>query len=93
MRLRLFGRKKKEPQAQVSSYDIFGGFTITKGLAGYEIKWRSPNVTTITVQSPPLIDDYVETEREGDTIQVLTTSCKLRITTEQGRTEARVSKI
>ena len=93
MRLRLFGRKKKEPQAQVSSYDIFGGFTITKGLAGYEIKWRSPNVTTITVHSPPVIDEDVQTRHEGDRVQVLTTSCKLRITTEQGRTEARVSKI
>jgi len=90
--LRLFGKKKKEPQAQVSSYDIFGGFTITERSAGHEIRWRSPNVTTITVHSAPLIDEDVETKREGDTIQVLTTSCKLTITTEQGRIEARVSK-
>ena len=91
--MRLFGRKKKEPEAQVSSYDIFGGFTITKGPAGYEIRWRSPNVTTITVHSPPVIDEDVQVERAGDKIQVLTTSCKLRITSEQGKTEARVSKI
>jgi len=91
--LRLFGKKKKEPGAQMSSYDVFGGFTITKGPAGYEIRWRSPNVTTITVHSPPVLDDDIQTEREGDTVQVLTTGCKLRIVTEQGKTEARVTKI
>lgn len=91
--MRLFGKKKKEPGAQVSSYDIFGGFTITKGPAGYEIRWRSPNVTTITVHSPPVLDDDIQTEREGDTVHVLTTGCKLRIATEQGKTEARVVKI
>lgn len=90
--MKLFGKKKK-PQAQVSSYEIFGGFTITKKPAGYEVRWRSPNVTTITVHSPPVIDENVQIRREGDTVQVLTTECKLRITTEQGRTEARVSKI
>ena len=91
--MRLFGKKKKEPGAQMSSYDVFGGFTITKGPAGYEIRWRSPNVTTITVHSPPVLDDDIQTEREGDTVQVLTTGCKLRIVTEQGKTEARVTKI
>lgn len=92
--MRLFGKKsKKEPQAQVSSYEIYGGFTITKKPAGYEIRWRSPNVTTITVRSPPVMDEDIQTEREGDTVQVLTAQCKLRITTEQGRTEAQVSKI
>ena len=90
--MRLFGKKKK-PQAQVSSYEIFGGFTITKKPAGYEIRWRSPNVTTITVHSPPVIDENVQTGSEGNTVQVLTPECKLRITTEQGKTEARVSKI
>ena len=91
MRLRLFGRKKKEPQAQVSSYDIFGGFTITKGPAGYEIRWRSPNVTTITVHSPPVIDEHVQVERAGDKIQVLSSACKLRLTTLKGKMEAHIS--
>jgi len=91
--LRLFGKKKKEPGAQMSSYDVFGGFTITKGPAGYEIRWRSPNVTTITVHSPPVLDNDIQTEREGDTVKVLTTGCKLRIVTEQGKTEARVTRI
>ena len=90
--MRLFGKKKKEPQAQVSSYDIFGGFTITEKPAGHEIRWKSPNVTTVTVHSAPLINEDVETNREGDTIQVLSTSCKLTLTIEQGRTEARVSQ-
>ena len=76
----------------MSSYDIFGGFTITENPAGHEIRWKSPNVTTITVHSAPVIDEGVETKCEGDTTQVLTTSCKLTLTTEQGRTEARVSQ-
>jgi len=91
--MRLFGKKKK-PQVQEVTYEIFGGFTITKTPTGYEVKWRSPNLTTITVNSPPVIDEDVQTKREGDIIHVLSTECKLKLTTkEEGKTEAHISKI
>jgi hypothetical protein len=90
--MRLFG-KKKTPPIQENTYEIFGGFTITKKLAGHEIKWRSPNLTTITVHYPPVIDESVQTKREGDKIHVLSTECKLRITTKEGKMEAHILKI
>ena len=91
--MRLFGRKKKEPKVQEISYEIFGGFTIKKISGGYEITWRSPNVTTLNVRSEPVIDDDVQIRREGDEIQVLTTECKLKLITENGNTKAYISKI
>lgn len=91
--MRLFGRKKKEPEVQEISYEIFGGFTIKKTLSGYEITWRSPNITTLNVRSEPVIDDDVQTKREGDTIQILTTECRLKLTKENGDMKAHISKI
>jgi len=91
--MRLFGRKKKEPEAQEVSYEIFGGFTIKKTPSGYEISWRSPNVTTLNVKSKPTIDGDVEIREEGDTIQVLTTECKLKLTTKNGDTKVHISKL
>jgi len=88
----LFG-KKKEPEVQESKYEIFGGFTITKKPAGYNITWRSPNLTTITVPSMPLIDENIERKSEGDKIQVTCMECKLRVITKEGKTEAHISKI
>jgi len=92
-KMRLFGRKKKEPKVQEIDYEIFGGFTIKKIPSGYEITWRSPNITTLNVRSEPVIDDNVQIRREGDTIQVLTTECKLKIITEDGDTKAYISRI
>ena len=91
--MRLFGRKKKEPAIQEFSYEIFGGFTIRKVPDGYEIVWRSPNLTTLNVNSEPAIDEDVEIKREGDTIQVLTTECKLRVIRKDGETKAYISKL
>jgi len=91
--MRLFGRKKKEPKVQEVSYEIFGGFTIKKIPSGYELTWRSPNVTTLRVSSEPVIDDDVQIKREDDTIQVLTTECRLKLITKDGETEAHISKI
>jgi len=91
--MRLFGRKKKKSEVQELDYEIFGGFTIRKTPSGYEITWRSPNVTTLNVKSEPIIDDDVQTRREGDIINVLTTECKLKLITEDGDVKAYISKI
>jgi hypothetical protein len=86
----LFG-KKKEPDVEQSSYEIFGGFTITKNSDSYEIKWKSPYPMSITVLPEPAIDANVKTSREGDVIQILSTECKLTITKKEGNMEARIS--
>jgi len=92
--MRLFGRKKKkEPEVQEIDYEIFGGFTIKKTSSGYELTWRSPNITTLNVKSKPIIDDDVQIRREGDVINVLTTECKLKLITEDGDMKAYISKI
>ncbi len=94
--MRLFGKKKEEErreQVAETLHEIFGGFTVTKKPEGYEIMWRSPNLTSITVSSPPVIEETVEIKQEGDKIQGLTNGCKLRITTKGGQTEAHISVI
>ncbi|RJS82971.1 hypothetical protein CW706_06515 [Candidatus Bathyarchaeota archaeon] len=91
--MKLFGRKKKESEIQEFSYEIFGGFIINKTSTGYEIVWRSPNLTTLNVDSEPVIDEEVKIKREKDTIQVLTTECKLRVVKKSGETKAYISKI
>ena len=91
--MRLFGRKKKESEVQETDYEIFGGFTIKKTPSGYEITWRSPNITTLNVSSEPIIDEEVQISREGDTIKVLTTECKLKLITKNGDAKVYISKI
>jgi hypothetical protein len=91
--MRLFGRKKKEPKVQETTYEIFGGFTIKKTPSGYEITWRSPNITTLSVTSEPVIAEDVQIRREGDEIRVLTTECKLKLIKENGSTRVHISKI
>lgn len=91
--MRWFGKKKKKVEESVYEYEIFGGFTITKTAGGYEIRWKSPNVTTINVHSMPVISENVETKVEGDVIHVLTTECKLKLVTKEGKSEAYISKI
>ena len=88
--MKLFG-KKKTLEVQETCYEIFGGFTINKKPSGYEITWRSPNLTTITIQSKPEIAGNVQVKNESDKIQVLSTSCKLRLTTKEGSTLADIS--
>ena len=89
----MFGRKKSKSEEQVYEYEIFGGFIITKKENGYEITWKSPNLTTINVQSMPIISDEVQTEQKEDRIRVLTTECKLKVVMKEGKTEAYISKI
>jgi hypothetical protein len=88
----LFG-KKKEPEIEQTSFEVFGGFTIAKGQSGYEIKWKNPNPTSITVLAEPVIDANVKTNKVGDLLQILTTECKLILTKKGGSTEARVSHL
>jgi hypothetical protein len=88
----LFG-KKKDPPVEQTSYEIFGGFTINKSQAGYEIKWKSPNPMSITVLPEPEIDTNVKANREGDAIQILSTECKLTITKKGGSMEAHISQL
>jgi len=92
-KMRLFGRRKKEPEIQEITYDIYGGFVIEKKESGYEITWRSPNVTTLSINSEPVIDEDVQVEREGDTIKVLTNECKLKIIKEGGDMKVYISRI
>ncbi|MBS7657302.1 MAG: hypothetical protein QXI71_05985 [Candidatus Bathyarchaeia archaeon] len=88
----LFG-KKKEPEIEQTSYEIFGGITITKNSAGYEIKWKNPIPSTIIVSPKPLIDANIKTSQEGDITRILTTECKLTITKRDGITEAKISPL
>lgn len=87
----MFGKKK--PKVEEATYEIFGGFTINKIPGGYEIVWRSPNLTTIEVFSLPIIDDDVQVEREGDTIHVASKECKLKLVREEETTKVFISKI
>ena len=90
--MKLFG-KKKTPQAQATTYDVYGGITVTENPAGYEIRWRSPNLTSIIVPSEPSIDSDLEIERNGNQIKVISTECKLKLTTTEGTIEAHIIKM
>ena len=85
----LFGKKKKT-KVQEDNFEIFGGFTITKKFNGYEILWKSPQVTTIIVNSEPEINKDVQVKRDGDIIQVLSTECNLKITSIEGNITANI---
>ncbi|MEM1606651.1 MAG: hypothetical protein QW341_01120 [Candidatus Bathyarchaeia archaeon] len=92
--MKIFSKKKdKESKVEELTYEIFGGFTIRKDPDGYEITWRSPNVTTIKVHSAPVISQEVQFRQEGDVIHVLTTECKLKLVVKEGKAEAHISKI
>ncbi len=93
MKVRFWGKKKKEEERAEESYEIYGGAMITKVGGRYEIKWKSPMVTTVTVSSPPEIDKDVVTSREGDVTRIETHDCKLKIVKEEGKTRALISKI
>ena len=91
--MRLFGRKKKKAEPEVTEYEIFGGATVSKVVGGYEVTWRSPNLTTIRLTSKPHIDSDVSVSEEGDTIRILSNECKLKIMSKDGETEAYISKL
>jgi len=94
MKVKFWGKKKGGERAEAEeSYEIYGGATITKVGSRYEIKWKSPMVTTVTVTSPPEIDKNVLTSREGDVTRVETHDCRLKIVKEEGKTRALISKI
>ncbi|MBS7649162.1 MAG: hypothetical protein QXK89_09880 [Candidatus Bathyarchaeia archaeon] len=91
--MKLFGRKKESKTDETTyEYEIFGGFTITKVPGGYDITWKSPNVTTIKVHSMPVISEEVQVKQEGDVIRILTTECKMKLVTREGKTEAYITK-
>jgi len=92
MRVKFWGKKKGGERAE-ESYEIYGGATITKVGSRYEIKWKSPMVTTITVSSPPEIDKDVITSQEGDVTRIETHDCRLKIIKEEGRTRALIAKM
>lgn len=92
MKVRFWGKKRGEERAE-ESYEIYGGATITKVGSRYEIKWKSPMVTTVTVSSPPEVDVDVLTSREGDILRIETHDCRLKIVKEEGKTRANISKL
>ncbi len=85
--------KKKESNVEEVSYEIFGGFIITKNESGYEIKWKNPIPSTITVPFEPIIDANVKTSREENTIRVLSTECKLTLIKKKEGTETKISQL
>lgn len=89
--MRLFGKKK--PKTQESSFDMFGGATIKRTAAGYEIAWKGSNPMSVTVSSMPEIESNVNTERDGDTIRITSLECKLKIVTKDGDMKAFISEL
>ena len=92
MEMRFFKRKKKEEEREFT-YEIFGGAVITEVEDGYEITWKSPNLTSIRLTSPPEIDKDVMTEKEGNSIRILTRECKLKVVMSGREVKASISKI
>ncbi|MEM2936853.1 MAG: hypothetical protein QW231_06735 [Candidatus Bathyarchaeia archaeon] len=91
--MRFWEKKKKEGEGAEEFYEIYGGATIRRVGNGYEIRWKSPMVTTVTVSSPPEIDKDVLTSLEGDVTRIETHDCRLKIVKEGGKTRALISKI
>jgi len=89
--MRLFGKKKL--QVQESSYEIFGGAIIKKVDDVYEISWKGSHPMTVQVSSQPIIDSNVKTKQEGEIIRITSPQCKLKITTENEKSEAFISEL
>lgn len=89
--MRLF--RKKKPEVQESSYEIFGGATIKKIEDSYEMTWKGANPMSITFSVMPEIDSNVETVQEGDVIRITSQQCKLKIVTENGDMKASLSEL
>lgn len=45
------------------------------------------------MHSMPIISEGVEFKQEGEVIRVLTTECKLRLVTKEGKTKAYITKL
>lgn len=91
--MKLWGKKKGEERAQESFYEIFGGATITRVGDQYEITWKSPMVTTVTVSSPPEIDQCVKHTRQGEIVRIEADGCRLKIAIKGGETLASFSEL
>jgi len=89
--MKLFGKKK--PEVQESSYEIFGGATIKKMEAGYEVTWKGAHPMSVRFASMPEIDGAVKTKTEGDAIRITSPQCKLKIVTQSGNTKASISEL
>ena len=85
--------RKKKPEIQESSYEIFGGAVIKKADTGYEISWKAGHPMSVTVQSMPEIDSNVKTELEGDVIRITSWQCKLKIVSKDGDMKAFISEL
>ena len=85
--------RKKKPEVQESSYEIFGGATIKETDTGYEIAWKTGHPMSVTVQSIPEIDTSVKTEREGDVVRITSFQCKLKIVSKDGDMKAFISEL
>ena len=89
----LWGKKGKQEEDQSFSYEIFGGATITEEGGRYEVSWKSPMVTTVTVSSPPEIGEGVKHSRQGSTVRIEAGECRLRVLKRGGETLAFISKM
>jgi len=72
---------------------MFGGATVKRTAAGYEIAWKGSNPMFVTVSSMPEIESNVNTERDGDTIRITSSECKLKLVTEDGAMKAFISEL
>ena len=88
-----FWKKKKKEEVQEAYYEIFGGATITKIGGQYEIRWKSPMITTIMVSSPPQINEDILSNQQGNVTKIETQECKLKIVTKDGDKRAFFSKM
>ena len=93
--MRLFGRRKKEKgsELQEMTIEVYGGATITKLEHGYEMTWRSPNLTSIRLTSPPTIEEGIQVTYEGENMRIDSSQFKLKIVTGDGQVKAFISKI
>jgi hypothetical protein len=90
--MRLFGKKRHLQSKRLPTrFSVVS--RLPKRLLVTKSSRGSPNLTVVTVRSPPVIDENVETKREGNKIYVLSKECKLRITVKEGSMEAKISKL
>jgi len=93
--MRLFRRKKekKSSEPQETTIEVYGGATVRKLEHGYEMTWRSPNLTSIRLTSPPVIEEGIQVTYEGENMRIDSPQFKLKIVTGEGQVKAFISKI
>ncbi|RLI37403.1 hypothetical protein DRO55_01415 [Candidatus Bathyarchaeota archaeon] len=91
--MRLFRRKKKGSEPQETTIEVYGGAIVTKLERGYEMTWRSPNLTSIRLTSPPVIEEGIQVTHEGENMRIDSPQFKLKIVTGEGQVKAFISKI